>query len=199
MVLQMDRTTDHPDIVAIGASAGGLVAIEALLTRLPPSLPAAVLIVLHRPVNQASHLQEILQRLWSGPVAVARDGETLQHGTCYVGMPDRHLTVGPNSTIQLLPDHFYRMHNIDTLFQSLARNAGRRTIGVVLSGLLKDGTLGLKAIKEAGGVTLVQDPAEAEFADMPRNAIEYDGRIDYVGSIENIAAEIRRRCSVVSP
>ena len=189
----------HPDIVALGASAGGLVAIEALLMKLPPDLPASILIVLHKPVNQVSHLQQILQQLWPGRVVIAQDGDPLEHGTCYIGLPDRHLTLGPGAKIQLLPDHFYRTHNIDTLFESLARNAGTRTIGVVLSGMLKDGSLGLKAIKEAGGIALVQDPAEAQFPDMPRNAIQCDGPIDLVGSVDELAQEICRRIPQSSP
>src|ERR1700761_942980 len=80
--------------------------------------------------------------------------------------------------------------DIDALFCSLARNAGRRTIGVVLSGMLRDGTLGLKAIKEAGGIALVQAPEEAEFSEMPKSAIAYAGPVDLVGSIEVLAKQI---------
>jgi len=182
-----------PDIVAIGASAGGVEAIEALLIRLPPSLPAAILVVLHRSVGHVTYLPEILQRLRPGPVVVAREGDALEHGTCYLGLPNRHLTVGPSARVHLLTDGFYRGHTIDALFQSLARHAGPRTIGVILSGMLKDGSLGLRALKEAGGVALVQNPEEAAFREMPQSAIEYDGLIDLVGSIEEIAEEICRR------
>jgi two-component system, chemotaxis family, protein-glutamate methylesterase/glutaminase len=183
----------HPDIVAIGASAGGLEAMEALLMRLPASLPAAILIVLHRPLERASYLPEILQRLRAGPVVIGREKQPLEHGICYLGLPDRHLTVGPGALIHLLPDGFYRGHNIDALFQSLAHHAGPRTIGVILSGMLKDGSLGLRALKQAGGVTLVQNPEDAAFQGMPQSAIDYDGSIDFVGSTEEIAEEICRR------
>jgi two-component system, chemotaxis family, protein-glutamate methylesterase/glutaminase len=117
----------------------------------------------------------------------------MRHGICYLGLPDRYLTVGPEATAHLLPDGFYRGHCIDALFQSLARHAGRRTIGIILSGILKDGSLGLRAIKEAGGVTLVQSPEEAAYPDMPQNAIDYDGPIDFIGPIDALAAEICRR------
>jgi two-component system chemotaxis response regulator CheB len=100
--------------------------------------------------------------------------------------------LGPDLRVHLLPNGFYRAHNIDALFCSLARRAGSRTIGVVLSGLLKDGTLGLKAIKEAGGVALVQSPGEAAYPDMPRSAIEHNGDIDLVGPVGELAAEICR-------
>lgn len=182
-----------PDIIAIGASAGGVEAIEALLMRLPPSLPAAILVVLHRPPERLSYLPEILQRLRAAPVIVAREGDTLEYRTCYLGLPKSHLTIGPGSRIHLLSDGFYRGHSVDALFESLARHAGPRTIGIVLSGLLKDGSLGLKALKEAGGVALVQDPAEAAYSEMPQNAIDYGGSIDFVGSIEELAEEICRR------
>ncbi len=94
--------------------------------------------------------------------------------------------------MHLLPDHFYRGHNIDILFFSLARHAGNRTIGVVLSGMLKDGALGLKAIKEAGGVALVQSPQEATFPEMPESAIRYCDAIDFVGPVHALAKEICR-------
>ena len=78
------------------------------------------------------------------------------------------------------------------LFNSLARNAGGRTIGVVLSGMLKDGTLGLKAIKEAGGTALVQSIEEAAFEEMPSNAIRHDGAVDLIAPVSELAAEIVR-------
>jgi two-component system chemotaxis response regulator CheB len=89
-------------------------------------------------------------------------------------------------------DGFYRGHSIDALFCSLARHAGARTIGVILSGLLKDGTFGLKAIKEAGGVALVQSPKQAAYPDMPQSAIAHDGPIDMVAGVDEIAAEVCR-------
>jgi two-component system chemotaxis response regulator CheB len=180
------------DIVAIGGSAGGLEAIEALLMRLPPDLPAAVLIVLHRPPERVSFLPEILARLTCMRVVVAHEGEQLEYGTCYVGDPSCHLMVGPGPTFHLLPDSFYRAHNVDALFQSLAQHAGPRVIGVILSGMLKDGSLGLKGIKEAGGLAMVQSPEEALFKEMPQNAIDHDGRIDFVGPVDALAAEICR-------
>jgi two-component system chemotaxis response regulator CheB len=180
------------DVVAIGASAGGVEALSQLLHALPADLPAAVLITLHRPVARESQLPQILTRASRLPVVVARQDERLQPGKCYLGMPSHHLTVGPGLVAKLVHDGFYRAHNIDLLFNSLARNAGTRTIGVVLSGLLKDGTQGLTALKEAGGKALVQSPAEASFKDMPRNAIALDGAVDRVASISELAHEICR-------
>ena len=183
----------HPfDIVAIGASAGGVEAVCKLVHALPADLPAAVLVALHRPVAGESQLQQILARVSRLPVIVARQGERLRPGVCYLGSPSRHLTVGPGLVANLVHDGFYRAHNIDLLFSSLARNAGKRAIGVVLSGLLKDGTQGLVALKEAGGKALVQSLGEASFKDMPRSAIEFDGAVDSIAPIAELAHEICR-------
>ena len=160
----------HPDIIAIGASAGGLAAISRLLAQLPADLPASVLVVLHRPPEQISSLREILTRKTCLHVVLARENEPLQHGTCYIGEPHRHLTLGPDSRLHLLADGFYRGHCIDALFCSLARHAGKRTIGVILSGALKDGSLGLKAIKEAGGSVMVRVRERPIFAESAREA-----------------------------
>src|SRR5262245_66624611 len=100
--------------------------------------------------------------------------------------------VGPGLRADLLPDHRYTTRNIDQLFISLARHYGPRTIGVVLSGQLDDGTRGLAAIKKAGGIAMVQSPEEAAYPDMPRNAIKYDGQVDLVAPIPYLAAEIIR-------
>ena len=100
--------------------------------------------------------------------------------------------VGPGLRADLLPDHRYTTRNIDQLFISLAQHCGARTIGVVLSGQLDDGARGLAAIKKAGGIAIVQNPDEAAYSDMPRNAIKYDGPVDLVAPIPDLASEIIR-------
>jgi two-component system chemotaxis response regulator CheB len=183
----------HPiDIVAIGASAGGVEALSSLLHLLPADLPATVLVTLHRPVSRESQLQQILARASGLPVVIAKQGEKLQPRMCYLGAPSLHLAVGPGLVARMVHDGFYRGHNIDLLFTSLARNAGPRTVGVVLSGLMKDGTQGLAALKEAGGKALVQSPLEAHYDDMPRSAIEFDGPLDMVAPVHDLAREICR-------
>jgi two-component system chemotaxis response regulator CheB len=164
-----------------------------LLAGLPAGLPAAVLVVLHRAVERESRLAEVLARRTRLRVVTAHEGDALTQGVCYVGTPAQHLTIDRDLRITLLRDGFYRGHSIDALFHSLARHAGPRTIGVVLSGLQKDGTLGLLAIKESGGVAFVQDPAEALYAEMPTSAIAADGQIDLVAPVSALAREIRRR------
>jgi two-component system chemotaxis response regulator CheB len=184
---------ERRDIVAIGASAGGLHAISALLHELPGDLAATVFVVMHRPASMTSHLVSILAKTTALRVREAHGGDRLQPGVCYVGMPDRHLALGPDHDVRLLADGAVAGNNIDLLFQSLAQYAGPRTIGVIMSGMLSDGSVGLGAIKQAGGITLVQEPAEAEFSEMPANAIRSDGPVDLVGKTRELAAEICKR------
>src|SRR5262245_45184413 len=131
---RMTSLPQRPDVIAIGASAGGVEALSELLSELPPALPASVLVVLHRPVERESHLREILSRVSNLPVVIPREGELMEHGVCYIGEPNRHLTVGTDMRLHFLVNGFYRGHNIDALFCSLSRNAGKRTIGIILSG-----------------------------------------------------------------
>jgi two-component system chemotaxis response regulator CheB len=189
----LDNRHEQADIVAIGTSAGGVQALCSLLSCFPPDLPAAVLVVLHRSPYSPSYLPEILSRHTRMKVRLAREGWPLEHGVCFVSPTSSHLTVGKSGHIHLVPDSFYRAHSVDVLFNSLAQWAGPRTIGVILTGMLKDGILGLKAIKEAGGVALVQSPSEAEYPEMPTSAIHLDGPIDLVGSLEALAENICAR------
>jgi two-component system chemotaxis response regulator CheB len=179
-----------PTIVVIGASAGGVEALCALLRAFPAGLRAIVMIVLHRPIEHESRLREILSRVSHLPVIIAHNGQKLRPGVCYIGDPRRHLMLGPDARALLLEDHFYRSHNIDALFNSAAQAAGARSIGIILSGNLKDGALGLAAIKRAGGRAFVQSPEEATYKEMPRSAIEYDGPIDLVAPINRLAVVV---------
>jgi len=115
------------DIVAIGASASGVEAVSELVSLLPHDLAAAVLVVLHRDPERTSSLLSILTRRAKLNVVVPRHGDRLDYGTCFIGTPEEHLTIGPDLQVHLVPDHFYRSHNVDALFNSLARNAGSRT------------------------------------------------------------------------
>jgi two-component system, chemotaxis family, protein-glutamate methylesterase/glutaminase len=175
-------------VVAIGASAGGIEALRNLVGALPRSFPAAVLVVLHLPTHGTSVLPQILARAGELPAVPATDGLVLEGGHIYVAPPDCHLHVD-NGTARL--DHGPRINGhrpaIDPLFRSVADGYGPSGSGVVLSGVLDDGTAGLMAIKQAGGVTLAQDPAEALYDMMPRTAIEVVSP-DHVGT----AAELGR-------
>ena len=180
------------DIVGIGASAGGVSAISALLHALPADLPATVFIATHRDPELVSHLADVLSRTTGLRVRIAQGGEPLSPGTCYLSKPGMHLTLDPDQRVRLVPDGHYPASDINVLFHSLARHAGPRTVGVILSGMLSDGAAGLRAIRDAGGVAMVQDPAEAEFNQMPLSAIAAEGTIDYIGGTRALAGEICR-------
>ena len=181
------------DVIAIGASAGGLEAIRTILELLPASLPAIVMVVLHRPGDQVSHLRDVLARKSRMPVVEAAHGEELHVGVCYLGQPAEHLGIDELVHAQLTCDaggKGRRGRTIDDLFISVARHAGPRTVGVLLSGVLRDGSAGLAAIKRAGGITMVQSPAEARFPSMPENAIESAGIIDLIAPTAELALAI---------
>jgi two-component system, chemotaxis family, protein-glutamate methylesterase/glutaminase len=184
----------HHDIIAIGASAGGIPYMRELLELLPAGLPAIVLVVLHRPGDQVSHLREVLACKSRMPVVEAIHGEELLIGVCYLGQPAEHLGIDELVRARLTadPGGARRGRTIDDLFVSLARHAGPRVIGVVLSGALRDGTKGLAEIKRAGGIAMAQSPAEAEFPSMPESAIAYDHIVDVIAPIAELARTIER-------
>jgi two-component system chemotaxis response regulator CheB len=164
------------DVIVVGTSAGGVQALQALVAQLPPELPAAVLVVLHLMPQANSVLADILDRAGPLPASQARDGERLERGHVYVGPPDFHLLLrGDAIHLSAGPRENGHRPAIDPLFRSAARSYGRRAIGVVLTGTLDDGTDGLRMIKERGGATVVQDPADAAYAEMPTSAVSYAG------------------------
>ena len=188
--------------VAIGASGGeGLDDIRALLQALPHPVPAAVMVVLHRPVDGISHLRAVLAAATPAPVVVAHEGERLEAGRVYIGEPAHHLTLVAGNAAGLVPGpgNEHRNRTVDLLFRSLAALAGPSVIGVVLSGSLDDGSRGLAAIHAAGGVTMVLTPGRDARRGMPENAIGYDGSIDTIGSPGAIAREIARRLAAWPP
>jgi two-component system, chemotaxis family, protein-glutamate methylesterase/glutaminase len=161
------------DVVVIGASAGGVEALGTVVAGLPADLPAAVFVVLHIPASGTSVLPAILGRRGDLPAAHAVDEEPIRNGRVYVAPPDHHLLVQPNAVrvIRGPKENGYRPA-IDPLFRVAAHTFGPRVTGVVLSGVLDDGTAGLAAIKAHGGRTLVQEPKTALYPMMPESAIE---------------------------
>jgi two-component system chemotaxis response regulator CheB len=163
----------HRDVVAVGASAGGVEALRALVGGLPPDYPGAVLVVLHLPRDAPSALPAILTRSGPLPAHTAVDGEQLTPGRIHIAPNDHHMIL-LDGHIRLTRGPAENGHRpaIDPLFRSVARAYGRRAIGVVLSGSRDDGTAGLSTIAARGGTTVVQDPADAIYPWMPRSAIE---------------------------
>jgi two-component system chemotaxis response regulator CheB len=180
------------DIVVVGASAGGVEALSSLAAALPEDLPAALFVVLHVPAHATSVLPQILSRLGKLPACHPRPGQPIESGHIYVAPPDTHLLVEPGR-VNLTKgprENGYRPA-IDALFRSAARAYGARVVGVVLSGMLDDGTNGLAAIKARHGIAVVQDPADALYGGMSRSALE-SVEVDHVVPLLELAPLLAR-------
>ena len=173
------------DMIAIGASAGGVEAISRIVADLPRDIRASIFVVLHI-ARGRSMLPEILTRAGRLPACHPTDGEPLQYGRIYVAPPDQHLIVetGCVRIVHTASENGARPA-VDPLFRSAARAYGSRVVGVILTGALDDGTAGVAAIKEAGGVTIAQDPEEAFSPGMPRSAVA-SGRVDHIILLRDI-------------
>jgi two-component system, chemotaxis family, protein-glutamate methylesterase/glutaminase len=160
-------------VVVMGASAGGVEAIRAVVAGLPANFACPVLVVLHVGPRSPRLLADILTHAGALHARYACDGEPLLPGVVLVGPPDVHLLV-EQGRVRLIrgPKENRSRPAIDPLFRSAAWAYGPRVIGVLLSGWLNDGSAGLWAVKSCGGITIVQDPADARFPDMPTNALE---------------------------
>ncbi|MFP5392216.1 MAG: chemotaxis protein CheB [Gammaproteobacteria bacterium] len=159
--------------VVIGASAGGIGALRAILAGLPARFGFPVVIVLHMPDDRDSRLAEVFQQYLPMPVRQADDKEMLAPGVVYFAAPGYHLSIereGCFSLSQEDPLHFSRPA-IDILMESAADAYGRGLLGILLTGASADGAAGLAAIGRAGGLTVAQDPQEAEMPTMPAAAI----------------------------
>ncbi|MEG4422301.1 chemotaxis protein CheB [Microcoleus sp. LAD1_D5] len=162
------------DIIVIGTSAGGLKALGAIVGTLPTDIDAAIFIVQHLAADKPSILPKILADVGSLPASHPSDGEQIQKGRIYVAPPDYHLLVNQGSMRVVRGPQENRFRPaIDALFRSAARAYGTRVVGVVLTGYLDDGTVGLQAVKKQGGVAIVQDPKEAEYPSMAKSALRY--------------------------
>jgi two-component system, chemotaxis family, protein-glutamate methylesterase/glutaminase len=162
------------DVIVVGASAGGVQALQALVKGLPGDLPAAVFVVLHIPPYCPSNLPNILSAAGAVRAEPAQDGATIRPNRIYVAPPDKHVLLEQGRMVVRRGPKENRVRpSIDALFRSAAYVFGARTIGVVLSGALDDGTSGLWSIKRLGGLAMIQEPGDAMYPEMPRNAMEY--------------------------
>lgn len=183
---------DGIDALVIGASAGGVEALSMLLPALTPRMHVAVLVVLHLPPTRNSLLVELFAPRCALRVTEAQDKEPMQTGTIYFAPPDYHLLVEDGPHLALSADEAvnYSRPSIDVTFESAAIVFGSRLVGIVLTGANDDGARGLKAIGDAGGTTVVQDPSEALCAYMPEAAIARAGA-HHVLSLSGIAGLLR--------
>lgn len=185
--MQDPARIDRIEAIALGTSAGGVEALSALLPALPRTLKPSLLIVVHLPREKPSLLTEIFRAKCPLPVVEARDKQPVEPGTVYFAPPDYHLLVDAGPRLALSADDLvnYSRPSIDVLFESAADVYRSRMMGVVLTGSNRDGAAGLRAIRAAGGITVVQDPATAMAASMPAAALA-EGSPDYVLDLDGI-------------
>jgi two-component system chemotaxis response regulator CheB len=176
------------DIVVIGASAGGIDALKALVSDLPRDLPASLFVVQHTAPHSPGILPQILERAGPLPALHPKDYQAIEPGRIYVAPPDHHLLVDRAGYARVTrgPKENRSRPAIDPLFRSAAQAFGRRVIGVVMTGWLDDGTAGLWAVKERGGTAIVQNPEDAIAPDMPLNAIKHV-EVDHCVRLNEIA------------
>ncbi|MBA2481841.1 MAG: chemotaxis protein CheB [Planctomycetes bacterium] len=184
------------DIIVIGASSGGVAALQKVVAELPSDLSAAVLIVLHMDPRSPGLLAGILEHAGRLKCAMAVDGEPIPFGEVRVARPDHHIMVAPDRLVVTQgPKENRSRPSIDILFRSASREFGGRVIGVVLTGNLDDGTAGLWSIKRAGGIAVVQDPKDAEYPDMPTNAL-HGVEVDHCVPLDGMGALLAKLVEV---
>jgi two-component system chemotaxis response regulator CheB len=175
------------DIVVIGASAGGVRALQGLCSRLPAGLEAAIFIVMHTSPDHESSLPEILSKAGPLPAVAPRDGATIENSRIYVAPADRHMFLEKGfARVVFGPKENLFRPAIDPLFRSAASIYGRRVTGILLSGGLDDGCNGLKEIRNRNGIAVVQEPDDAEIPHLPLNAIR-QVEVNYVLPVAKIA------------
>lgn len=170
----VDRRRPPAEAVAVGASAGALDALSALLPVLPHDFPLPIFVVVHIPADKKSFMAELLQAKSQVDVREADDKEPIIGGTVYLAPPDYHLLVESDGRLSLSSEApvLYSRPSIDVLFESAADVYGAGLIGVILSGANNDGSRGLQAVMAAGGRGLVQHPSLAQAATMPQSALD---------------------------
>jgi two-component system chemotaxis response regulator CheB len=179
-------------IVAIAASAGGIIALSRVLGGLPNGFPVPVVVVQHLDPRHKTVIAEVLGRRAKMPVRLAREGEKAEAGTIYIAPPNHHLLVGIDGALTLSSSelvHFVRP-SADLMFESVAGSYGSRSIACVLTGTGSDGVMGASAIKSRGGTVIAEDPELAEFKGMPE-AVVASGMVDFILPLDEIAAVIR--------
>jgi two-component system, chemotaxis family, protein-glutamate methylesterase/glutaminase len=179
------------DIIVIGTSAGGVTALTDLAGTLPSDLNASLFIVQHTLPHSHSNLPYILNR--SGPLLAthAIDGEPIEKNRIYVAIPDHHMILEQDHIlVKKGPKENRFRPSIDALFRSAAHEYGPRVIGIILTGLLDDGTSGLWSIKHFGGTVVIQNPQDAEYPSMPKNVLE-QVEVDHIVSMKDMGALLK--------
>ncbi len=174
-------------IVAIGSSAGGLEALELFLNHMPTESSMAFVVIQHQDPEQTSLLQEILQRYTEMPVVTIEEGVKALSNTVYIKPPGCDLSIlqGSFTLLRPAPKESRAKMSIDIFFRHLAEDQDGKAVGIILSGMGSDGTLGIRALKEHAGMAMVQEPSSAKFDGMPQSAIG-TGLVDFIASPEDL-------------
>jgi two-component system chemotaxis response regulator CheB len=167
----------RPELVVVGGSAGAVEVLQKLTSGLTTAFAPAMVIVLHMPPGSRGMLHELLSSPSRPPMKIAEDKEPITSGSIYFATPGYHLLVESGGTFALSLDELvhYSRPSIDVLFESAAEAYGDRVLGIILSGANCDGAEGLRAVAEAGGVTVVQQPSSADVPTMPESALKVCG------------------------
>lgn len=186
------------DLVVIAASAGGVTVLKDLLSRLPVPFATPIALVQHLSPFYPSVLSEVFGWKSRLHTQFARHGERLRSGSVYVAPPDRHLVIGPQRRLELedSPKCHYVRPAADRLFTSAAEQLGPRLLCVVLTGMGCDGARGAAAVKEHGGIVIVQDPATADADSMPRATL-HSCSVDFVLPPAAIPSALTSLCGVI--
>ena len=180
--------TKKRDIIVIGSSAGGVHALQQLVASLPHDFEASIFIVQHVSPNGTSFLPEILSKHGHLKAVHPKDNEHIRQGCIYIAPPDCHMLIeGDKILVKKGPKENRFRPSIDALFCSAAYNYGPRVIGVVLTGMLDDGTSGMWSVKRLGGLGIIQEPDDAQYPAMPTNVLEYVN-VDYIVPLADVAA-----------
>ncbi|HEY8936523.1 MAG TPA: chemotaxis protein CheB [Cyclobacteriaceae bacterium] len=182
----MNSDKEYKAIVA-GVSAGGMKALKILLTDLPASFSLPIIIVQHVSPESGNTWITILDKTCKLKIKEADEKEKIEKGTVYIAPPNYHLLIEKDNSFSLSVDKrvSYARPSIDVLFETAAIAYKNELIGVILTGANRDGTNGLKAIKEMGGLTIVQDPQTADAREMPASAIR-EVQVDYILPLEGL-------------
>ncbi len=183
---------DARTVVLIGSSTGGPRTLEGIFSRFP-SVNAAIIIVQHMPSHINRALSDRLGATCQMDVKLAKDGEPLRHGTIYVAPSERHLSIVDNRTIRLFDDERVQFvkPSIDVAMKSTVKRPGDTIVGVVLTGMGRDGAEGIRHIKSLGGITIAQSLKTCIIHEMPRAAFE-TGKVDFVLPPEGIREKLIR-------
>ena len=196
---QLELLLNNHHVITIGTSAGGIEALQTLIGQLPKNFPAAILIVQHLSNEAASNLVKVLDKVSQLPIEFAKDRQLIELSHIYLAPPDFHLVVkGEQMKVIRGPRENRMRPAIDPLFRTAAVSYRSYATGVILTGMLDDGTAGLQAIESCGGMTIVQDPSDAAYSSMPKSAIA-NVKVDRIAPLKDIPDILIERVKQTPP